>query len=645
MATDDATPQSSSVTHQARELKGIYSQIATSICLILALCAIYWAIFGVIHAINQRAIYLALTGILCFFYYPFNKNSPQDRFTIFDIILALLSVGVAVYAISTFLARVNRLGLPDTQDYIVGLIAVALGIEMVRRVLGLLLTFLAGGAIAYAYFGPYMPEAIGHRGFDMIRIVSHIFSGMEGVYGIATGVMCSFVLMFILFGAFLERSGISQFIVDVSLALTRRGRGGPAKAAVISSGLMGSISGSAIANVLTTGVFTIPMMKKVGYRSHVSAAIEAAASTGGQIMPPLMGAAAFVMVEFTGISYLKIVVAAAVPAILYFFVIFLFVHIEAVRKDIRVDDTMIDSHYEAWAIIKKEWYSVLPFFVLIFFLFQGYSALTSGFYALISTVLVSQIRKKTRMGIKDIAQTLITGAKYSIVVGSISSTIGIIIAIVGLTGLGLKFSELSVSLSGGNVFITIIFIIVASYVLGMGLPTTPAYIVLAIFAGPSLSSMGVPLLAAHLLMLWYSIDSSISPPVALTAYTAAGVARSDPIKTMFCAFKYAKGLYIIPFLFVYRPGIMLQGSLIEIVITVVCVTCGLTAAVFFLEGFIARPISILERILYVGCAVAFFYNDLISNGAALAGFVLLLMIHWFLGKKGENQLVSQEAGS
>jgi TRAP transporter 4TM/12TM fusion protein len=644
MATDGETPQESGGTQQTRELKGIYAHIATSVCLILALCAIYWAIFGVIHAINQRAIYLALTGVLCFFYFPFNKKSPRDRFSIPDIILALLSVGVAVYAISTFLARVNRLGLPDTQDYIVGLFAIALGVEMVRRVLGLLLAFLSGGAIAYAYFGPYMPEAIGHRGFDMIRIVSHIFSGMEGIYGIATGVMCSFVLMFILFGAFLERSGISQFIVDVSLALTRRGRGGPAKAAVISSGLMGSISGSAIANVLTTGVFTIPMMKKVGYRSHVAGAIEAAASTGGQIMPPLMGAAAFVMVEFTGISYLNIVLAAIVPAVLYFFVIFLFVHIEAVRKDIRVDDSMIDSQYKVWTIVRKEWYSVLPFVVLIASLFYGYSALNSGFYALISTVLVSQIRKKTRMGIQDIAQTLIKGAKCSIVVGSISSTIGIIIAIVGLTGLGLKFSELSVSLSGGSVFITILFIIVASYVLGMGLPTTPAYIVLAIFAGPSLSSMGVPLLAAHLLMLWYSIDSSISPPVALTAYTAAGVAHSDPIKTMFCAFKYAKGLYIIPFLFVYRPGIMLQGSLADIATTVLCVTCGLTAAVFFLEGFISRKISILERILYACCAVAFFYNDLISNGVALAGFVLLLLIHRFFSKREENLLVSQKVG-
>ena len=634
---------SDGMTHQARELKGAYSHIANSLCLVLALCAIYWAMFGVIHAINQRAVYLMLTGVLCFFYYPFNEKSPKDRFSIPDIILALVFIGVAIYAISTFLARVNRLGLPDTSDFIVGLFAVALGIEMVRRVLGLLLAFLAIGAILYAYFGPYMPEAIGHRGFSLIRIVSHVFSGMEGVYGIATGVMCSFVLMFILFGAFLEKSGISQFIVDVSLALTRRGRGGPAKAAVVSSGLMGSISGSAIANVLTTGVFTIPMMKKIGYRSHVAAAIEAAASTGGQIMPPLMGAAAFVVVEFTGISYLNIIKAAALPAIFYFFVIFLFVHIEAVRNNIRVADDMIDSEYNVWQIIKKEWFLILPFCVLIYFLFKGYSALNSGFYALISTVLVSLIQKKTRMGFKDIIQTLITGAKYSIVVGSISSTIGIIIAIVGLTGLGLKFSELSVSLSGGNVFVTIMFIIVASYVLGMGLPTTPAYIILAIFAGPSLASMGVPLLAAHLLMLWYSIDSSISPPVALTAYTAAGVARSNPIKTMFCAFKYAKGLYIIPFLFVYRPGILLQGSFMEILGTLFFVMLGLTASVLCLEGFIKKRISILERILYGVVAIGFYFNNLILNVAALIAFCLLLFFHWMTYKKGEDLLVSQKA--
>lgn len=628
-------------TRQARELKGVYAHIANFICLILALCAIYWAIFGVTHAIHQRAVYLMLTAVLCFFYYPFSKKSPKDRFTIFDIILAVLFCAIAIYSIVTFLSRIERLGLPDTKDFIIGIVAILLGIEMVRRVLGPLLALLSVAAIAYAYFGPYMPEAIGHRGFGMIRIVGHIFSGMEGIYGMATGVMCSFVLMFILFGAFLEKSGISHFIVDLSLALTKRGKGGPAKAAVISSGMMGSISGSAIANVLTTGVFTIPMMKKVGYRSHVAAAIETAASTGGQIMPPLMGAAAFVMVEFTGISYLNIIKVAAVPAVFYFFVVFLFVHIEAVRRDIRIDDSMIDSQYDALEIIKREWFLVLPFFALVFFLVKGYSALNAGFYALISTILVSMIQKKTRMGPKDIINTLITGAKYSIVVGSISATIGIIIAIVGLTGLGLKFSELSVSLSGGNVFITIIFIIIASYVLGMGLPTTPAYIVLAIFAGPSLSTMGVPLLAAHLLMLWYSIDSAISPPVALVSYTAAGVARSNPIKTMFYAFKYAKGLYIIPFLFVYRPGILLQGSLQEILLSFASITFGLVASVFCLEGFILKRISIVERIFYAGCAIAFYYNSLTWNLLALIGFGLVVSFHWIAAKKKERVLAAQ----
>ena len=628
-------------TRQARKLKGIYSHVANSICLILALCIIYWTIFGVIHAINQRAIYLMLTGVLCFFYYPFNKNSSRDRFTVPDIFLALLFVGVAIYSIATFLSRVNRLGLPDTTDFIIGIVAIVLGIEMVRRVLGLLLAFFAIGAILYAYFGPYMPEAIGHRGFGMIRIVGHIFSGMEGIYGIATGVMCSFVLMFILFGAFLEKSGISKFIVDLSLALTKRGKGGPAKAAVVSSAMMGSISGSAIANVLTTGVFTIPMMKKVGYKPHVAAAIETAASTGGQIMPPLMGAAAFVLVEFTGISYLTVIKAAAIPAIFYFFVVFLFVHIEAVKRDIRIDESMIDSRYDVMQILKSDWFLVLPFFTLVFFLFRGFSALNAGFYALISVILVSMIQKKTRMDVKDIINTLITGAKYSIVVGSISATIGIIIAIVGLTGLGLKFSALSVSLSGGHIFITIIFIIIASYILGMGLPTTPAYIVLAIFAGPSLATMGVPLLSAHLLMLWYSIDSSISQPVAIASYTAAGVAHSNPIKTMFCAFKYAKGLYIIPFLFVYRPGILLQGSFQDIIVSLGCITLGLMTSVFCLEGFIMKRISIVERILYAGCSIAFYYNNLTWNILALVAFCLLSSFNWIASKKKESVLVTQ----
>ncbi len=620
-----------------RDLKGIYGLVGEGICLLLASCAFYWVLFGVTHIIYQRATYLMLTCILCFLYFPFWERSPKHRFTVPDVILSLLMIGITLYVVVGYTERVERLGIITTNDTIFGSLSILMGIEMVRRVLGKLLAVLSGAFILYAYLGPYLPGPLAHRGFSVGRIVSHVFSGMEGIYGLATGVMCTFVLMFIIFGAFLERSGISQFFIDLSFGLTRRGKGGPAKAAVVASGFMGSISGSAIANVLTTGIFTIPMMKKVGYKPHVAGAIEAAASTGGQIMPPLMGAAVFVMVGFTGVSYLEIIKVATVPAVLYFFLVLLFVHLEALKQDITVSRELLGAEYDLGSILRKGWFYVLPIIFLVIVLMRGHSPMTSGFYALIATVAVSMVRKETRMGPVVIVRTMILGARYSMVVGSIAAAIGIIIGIVGLTGIGLRFSEFIVSMSGGSLIVAVFFVILASLILGMGLPTTPAYIIVAIFAGPSLSRLGIGLLPAHLLMIWYSIDSSISPPVALTAYTASGIARSNPIRTMFTAFKYAKGLYILPYLFVYRPPLLLQGSFGEIVVTVVYVAAGLMCSVFCVEGFVSKRITVSERTLYGCAALALFYNQSTWNVLGLGVTTGLIIFHFLRSRKARTQ--------
>ncbi|MCJ7594617.1 MAG: TRAP transporter fused permease subunit [Desulfobacterales bacterium] len=576
----------------------------------ISLLVIYWTVNVMADVVIKRSLYLMMTMGMCAIVYPFTKKSPLHRLSVVDVVIIVLSILGSLYIMYDYNGRFVRLSVPSRMDVVFGIVMILIGLDIGRRVIGWALTLVASGTILYAYFGNLVPGTFGHPGFDVGTIVSQVYCGLEGYYGMATKFMTLYVVPFIILGAFLEKTGAGDFFMKLAFALTRRTVGGPAKAAVLGSALMGSISGSAIANVSSTGVFTIPMMKKVGYRPHVAAAIEAAASTGGQIMPPIMGAVAFIMVEFTQIPYLKIVSVATIPIILYFITVGCFIHFEAKRFNIRVDGTTPTS--STLSIVKTGWHFFFSLILIIVTMALGYSPAMAALSGVISLVIIHSIRSR-RVDLKLVYEGLVLGGKYSLSIGSIVACIGIILALVGLTGVGLKVSWFLSDLTHGAPFLAILFVGLISLVLGMGLPAGPAYIVLAITAGPALTDMGFSLLVAHLIMIWFSIDSEITPPVGLASITAAGIARAEPMRTMWTAFKFAKGLYILPFMFYYRPAILLEGSIGMILETIVSILLGLIALAACWDNFLFRKTTLLERFLLLLAAAGLLFPGLLWN--------------------------------
>jgi len=511
---------------------------------------------------------------------------------------------------------------------------IIIGLDIGRRVIGWTLTVTASVIILYTLFGNIIPGQFGHSGFYIKTIISQIYCGLEGYYGLVTRVMIIYVIPFILLGAFLEKTGAGEFFIKLSFSLTRNTVGGPAKAAVLGSALLGSISGSAIANVSSTGVFTIPMMKRIGYRPHVAAAIEAAASTGGQIMPPIMGAVAFLMVEFTQIPYLTIISVAAIPIILYYITLFAFIHFEAKKFKISVDNTI--SIKPALDILKTGWQFFFSIIIIVIIMGLGFApnvAALGGIFILI----VVQMIKYRGIDFKLIYQALILGGRYSLNIGSIIACIGIILSLVGLTGLGLKLSWFLSELTHESAFLAILIVGVISTILGMGLPSSAAYIIVAITAGPTLVKMGFPLLIAHMIMIWYSINSEITPPVGLASIVGAGIAGADPMKTMLTAFKFSKGLYILPFMFYFRPAILLQGSLLLIIETITTILFGLIAFASFWENFLFKKLKLFERLFLLMAALFLFFPNLLGNGIGLILFISVI----FSQKVGLSMMPNQ----
>lgn len=611
----DASPSTAGDKVSRRAFTGMRKQgIRLGMALISGL-VIYWTVNIMADIVVKRSLYLMLTLALCAVVYPFSRRSPSRLSTFMDTLIVILAVAGSIYIMIDYNDRFVRLSSPNTWDFLFGAVMILIGLDIGRRVIGWALTLVAAACIFYAYFGRFVPGNFGHPGFDPGTIISQVYCGLEGYYGMATKFMTLYVVPFIIMGAFLEITGAGDFFMKLAFSLTRRTVGGPAKAAVVGSAFMGSISGSAIANVSSTGVFTIPMMKRVGYRPHIAGAIEAAASTGGQIMPPIMGAVAFIMVEFTQIPYLNIVAVATAPIILYFVTIVAFIHFEAKREGIEVDES---EHVEpVVTVMKSGWHFFFSLVLIIFTMALGYPPAMAALAGVLSLVVIHFIRIR-RIDLRLVYDGLVLGGEYSLGIGSIVACIGIILALVGLTGVGLKVSWLLSDLSHGMAFLAIVFVGLISMVLGMGLPAGPAYIVLAITAGPALTDMGFTLLTAHMIMIWYSIDSEITPPVGLASITAAGIARSDPVKTMLTAFKFAKGLYILPFMFYYRPGILLQGSPGTIVETILSVFLGLLAFAACWDGFFLKKTTLPERFLLLLSAAGLFFPGILWNTLGLA---------------------------
>jgi len=505
------------------------------------------------------------------------------------------------------------------------ILAIIIVLEGTRRALGPELPVISILFLLYAHYGQQMPGMLAHRGYSWSRIASHMYFTTEGIFGIPLGVSATYIFLFLLLGAFAKRTGLGDLFIDLALSLTGRTTGGPAKAAVVSSGLMGSISGSSVANTVTTGSFTIPLMKKVGYNSQFAAAVEAAASTGGQIMPPIMGAAAFIMAEFIGVPYVTIAKAAILQAILYYITVGLMVHFEAKKQGLEgMSDDLIPKFL---TVLKTRGHMIAPLIIIFYYLFKGYTPLRAAFLGIIVSYALSFLKKDTRMGLQDLLDTLREGAISALGVAAACAAVGFIVGVTTLTGLGLKFTSLTVALANGNLFMALFFTMVACTILGTGLPTTATYIVLATMAAPALTQLGVPILAAHLFVLYFGVVADLTPPAALAAYAGAGIAGSNPLKTGLTAVRLAIAGFVVPFVFAYSPSLLLINTT---AVQVILITGSSIIGVFSLAaavlGYLNRKTTIIERILLLGSSLGLlipgWQSDII--GLSLLGIVLYL---------------------
>lgn len=497
-----------------------------------------------------------------FFIDGFLEKRWRHNPTLSDVLFAMVAAGVVYYWLSQFEALNWRAGAENELDSLISITGILVSFEVCRRVLGLSLTIIGASMVAFAYYGPYLPELFAHRGFTFERICNALFLTTNGVFGVMAGVLATYVILFIFFGAFLHKSGAGRFFIDLPLALAGRSTGGPAKVAVIASALFGSVSGSAIANTVSTGAFTIPLMKRAGFRPHVAGAIEPAASIGGMFLPPIMGAGGFLMAELTGLPYAYIMIISVGPALLYFFSVFCMIHFEA--KKLKIFGIQ-DDEFPHWkTVLRRGWYFSLPLVIITILMLIGRSPGFAAFWATISCVAVSWVNKETRMGPKEIWEAIQTGARNTLLIGATVGVIGVIVGVISLTGMGLKFSDLIIALAGDSLLLAIILIALASLVLGMGVPVTASYLIVAVLAVPALGAFGVAAVVAHQIVYWLSQDSNITPPVCVAAYAGAAIAGSDPWKTGWTAFKFAKMLYVMPLLFAFTPSILLQGKIVEV---------------------------------------------------------------------------------
>lgn len=582
-----------------REYKDtLYKTIVTVIAVGASIYHIFYAYAHPFFALDHRALHWIFMSALIFLLYPFSKKrSPMNRVSILDAGLGIASVGVCLWLFINSTAILNRAGAFEPLDVIMGTVLIIIVLEAARRSTGLPVPIVAIVFLLYSFFGPYLPGDLAHRGYSIKRMSTYLSLSTDGIFGVPLGVSANFIFLFILYGAILRKSGAGKFFTDLAFSLTGWTTGGPAKAAVVSSCFFGMISGSSVANTVTTGSFTIPLMKRTGYKPEFAGGVEASASTMGQIMPPIMGAAAFLMAEFLAIPYIKVCIAAAIPALLSFFSTFMQVHFRAVLAGIkglpRADLPNLKH------TLLMGWHHLISIVVLIYFLALNYSPERAVFWALLSTIVVSATRKHTRMNLWDILAAMREGAIGSVEVAAACASAGIIIGSITVTGLGLKFSQLIVDLSGGYLILALPLTMLACLALGMGVPTTAQYIIISALAAPALMQLGVVAIAAHLFVFYFGTRADITPPVALAAYAGAGIAGASPMKTGFSAFRLGIAGYIVPYMFVYGPAMLIINapSFSRIVFVTVAAIIGIYSLAAGVQNCLFIRTTIYERLM------------------------------------------------
>jgi TRAP transporter 4TM/12TM fusion protein len=570
----------------------------------IALFHLYTAWQGALVTLVHRAVHTTVILSLVFLLYPFWDKSRKDKPTLIDWGFSIVSLVLGGYIFFNYNEIVLRAGMPNTTDVVFGIIAILVLMEAARRIVGKEIVFLAALFLAYAYFGPKLPSIIAHRGYNITQIAEYMYLSTEGIFGIAIGVSSTYIFLFILFGAFLTSSGMGQFFNDLAMAIAGSSKGGPAKVAVVSSGFLGSINGSAIANVVTTGAFTIPLMKKIGYKNEFAGAVEATASCGGQILPPVMGAAAFIMAEYLGVAYITIAISAIIPAFLYYLGVIMMIHFRASRRGL--EGLPKSDLPRLFDVLKERGYLLIPIIVLVYMLVNGRTPINAAFFSILMTIglnlIVRIIKKDTKGMFMDIIDSLEKGTRTALGVAMSCAIVGLIIGVATLTGFGLKLAGAILFLGNGVLFLTLFFTMIACIVLGMGLPSIPAYIITATMAAPALAKMGVPMMVSHMFVFYFGILANLTPPVALAAFAGAGIAGGNPTKTGLQAVKLAIAGFVVPYIFAYSPELlMIDATPVTIAIVAVTAVIGVISLAAAVEGYLISEISAINRaILFAG---------------------------------------------
>jgi TRAP transporter 4TM/12TM fusion protein len=592
---------------------------------------LYTGYFGAPEALLHRSIHLLFTLILIFSFSPLSKKEGGKKFRWIDgplILLTLACIGHLFFNYEYVITRYPYVHPLSSADMFFGIFLTLLLIEGSRRVIGPALPITAGVFLAYAYVGSYLPGLLRHTGFTTEAIVDQLYMTTEGIFGIPLGVSATYVILFIIFGTFLEKSGTGQLFMDFASAITGWTRGGPGKISCISSALFGTISGSAVANVMVDGWLTIPLMKRTGFNPPFACAVEATASTGGQIMPPVMGAAAFVMAEFTGIPYITICLYAMIPALLYYFALFMSIHFMAGK--IGIKGIPREELPRLRNVLAARGHMFIPLGIIVYMMTAGYTPMYACIYSTVAVVILSILRKETRMGFWTIIKALEEGAKNTLGVAAACACAGIVIGVINLTGLGLKFTSLVLLLAGDTLLPALILTMLAGIVLGMGMPTTPAYIVQAALLIPALIKLGVMNIAAHLFVFYFSTISAITPPVAMAVYAAAGIGGAKLWPTGLWAMRIGAAGFIVPFMFVYGTSLLFIGSAFDIITSVISASFGVIALAAGMMGWFVKELEPWERIVLVAAAVLLIkpglYTDVI--GFILLTFIFLIQKYW-----------------
>lgn len=608
-----------------RELTGIWDKIIKFICIAFAVFQLYTSVFGVLDAMLQRAIHLAFGISLIFLLFPTRKSWSRETMNYFDVMLAGLGASTAMYIVVFYQDLVLRAGMNNQTDFVVGLLGIILVFEATRRVVGWPMLSVALLFLVYAFAGPYIPGILAHKGVGIGELVDHLYFTTEGVFGVPLGVSSTFIYLFILFGSYLEATGLGKLFIDLANAIAGWAAGGPAKVAILSSGLMGTVSGSSVANVAGTGSFTIPMMKKLGYGKEFAGAVEAAASTGGQLMPPVMGAAAFLMAEFVGVPYLTVVKAAIIPALLYYTGVWLGVHYEAKKLGLKGIPRNELPRFKK--LFFEKGHLMLPLVVMIYLLVIGYTPMRAALMGIVLTIGAAGIRKSTRISIKQVVQGLVNGSQGVLGVLIACATAGIIIGVVTKTGVGLKMATALIDLAGGALIPAMFFTMITSLLLGMGVPTTANYVITSTIAAPALVQMGIPVLAAHMFAFYFGIVADVTPPVALAAYAGAGIAGANPLRTGVVAAKLGIAAFIVPYIFVLSPALlMIDGTVFTITLAAATAIIGMWGISVSMIGYCLTNVIAIQRVLFFTGGIMLIYPGTMTDLSGVG--ILALMYFW-----------------